>query len=524
VGLLQHSEGSLDEGYVLFAPMNDSTTYLIDKCGYVVHRWAGKYRPGLSVYLLPNGKLLKSGRDLQSTFANAGGGGYIEIQNWDGSVEWRFKLSTQTECQHHDIKILPNGNILAIVWDKKSKDEAKLAGRDSNKVSSWFWSEKIQELRPIGKDSAEIVWEWCLWDHLVQDYDENRENFGSVQSHPELIDINFGYDKDFIDWQHMNSVDYNSEFDQILLSSRSFNEIWIIDHSTTSAQAATDSGGKYGRGGDILYRWGNQQAYKYGTNNEQKLFFQHNAHWIEEGYPNAGSIMVFNNLNGSNGVKYSSVDIIKTPVNEDGSYNSELPFAPTSNAKSYTTINPADFYAYNLSGAQMLKNGSVLICNGASGLFFEMDSTRNTVWKYMNPVGMNGIVAQGKDPKLSNNVFRCTFYPADFSAFEGKDLSQKGIIESINENSNDCTLFNNVNDTKADITTNIYPNPSCDVITIECTDYKFEVKVYDFQGRLLISGEDMTSFITNDLSNGIYLMSIIYHNGQCITKQFIVYR
>ena len=33
VGLLQHSPGSTDDGYVLLAPIAYPATYLLDKCG-----------------------------------------------------------------------------------------------------------------------------------------------------------------------------------------------------------------------------------------------------------------------------------------------------------------------------------------------------------------------------------------------------------------------------------------------------------------------------------------------------------
>ncbi|MEI6089808.1 MAG: aryl-sulfate sulfotransferase [bacterium] len=524
VGLRKHTAGSNDNGYVLFAPMSDTTTYLIDKCGYVVHKWSDNYFPSLSVYLLPNGKLLKTGVDKTSPFNKGGGGGFIEIIDWDGNVEWTYKLSTTTECQHHDVKYLPNGNILAIVYDKKTLEEVQNAGRDPQLFKNEFWSEKIKELRPIGKDSAEIVWEWKIWDHLVQDFDSTKENYGKVELHPELVDANFGTANQKVDWHHINSIDYNPKLDQILLSSRHFHEIWIIDHSTTTLEAAAHKGGKYGKGGDLLYRWGNPIAYRHGTAEDEQLFYQHDAYWIKEGLPYAGNIMVFNNLRGPNNAKYSSVDIIKQPVNSEGFYDSELPYAPATNEWSYTAPNQNDFLAMNLSSAQMLENGNVLICNGPRGFFFEIDSSKNTVWEYMNPVVMGGIVLQGLSPQLTNLVFRCTFYPDNFSGLLGKDLKRIGTVENINSLSETCTLFTFVEENTEEIKTNLYPNPSENIVNIKCEKDEYSVKVYNMQGRLVISGGNINYINTSDLANGIYMLNISYMSGNYSSKQFIVNR
>jgi hypothetical protein len=504
--------------------MSDTTTYLIDKCGYVVHKWNGKYRPGLSVYLLPNGKLLKSGFDKTSPFSTSGGG-FIEIQDWDGNVEWRYKLSSQEECQHHDIKMMPNGNILAIVYENKTFDEVQIAGRDPESFNKYFWSEKIKELRPIGKDSAEVVWEWKVWDHLVQDFDVERTNYAKVELHPELIDVNLYSSAKQRDWHHMNSVDYNPKFDQILLSSRHYNEIWVIDHSTTTAEAAGHDGGKYGKGGDLLYRWGNPQSYRHGSDENQQLFYQHNAHWIPDGLPYAGSILLFNNLNGPIEARYSSVDIIKTPVDDEGYYNSELPYGPASAEWKYTAPNPTDFFAINLSGAQILPNGNFLICSGAIGKFFEITAQKEIVWEYISPIGMGGIVEQGKDPKLSNNVFRCTFYPADYSAFDGKDLNRKGIIENLNENSNGCTLFVSVNEHVNENRTQIYPNPAVNYLNITTDSPNYIIEIYDAKGEKRLVKVDETSIDTSELENGIYFVKLISKTKLSTTfSKFIIWR
>jgi hypothetical protein len=46
VGLTRHDAGSLDAGYVLFAPIGSNTlTYLIDKCGKQSQDMASNYKP-----------------------------------------------------------------------------------------------------------------------------------------------------------------------------------------------------------------------------------------------------------------------------------------------------------------------------------------------------------------------------------------------------------------------------------------------------------------------------------------------
>lgn len=81
----------------------------------------------------------------------------------------------------------------------------------------------------------------------------------SIVNHPELLNINYLTQKD---WLHCNGVDYNPILDQVVISSHNTNEWYVIDHSTTTAQAASHSGGNSGKGGDFLYRWGNPAAYQ----------------------------------------------------------------------------------------------------------------------------------------------------------------------------------------------------------------------------------------------------------------------
>jgi hypothetical protein len=279
VGVISHSAGSKDDGYVLFAPMQCDTTYLINKCGNLVHRWNSNYKPGLSVYILDDGTLLRAGNVLNPAFFVGGKGGIIEQIDWNGNVVWSYVISDSTKCQHHDMKVLPNGNILTIVWVKRNHAQLIASGANPSLVGQSTLDEIIVELQPVGTNSANIVWTWDLWDHLVQDYDQTKPNYGNVAQSPQLFNLNYNMSTN-PDWIHLNSVDYNPTLDQIIINSRNTNEFYVLDHSTTTAQAASHTGGIYGKGGDFLYRWGNPAAYNNGTTANQKLFGQHNVQWI----------------------------------------------------------------------------------------------------------------------------------------------------------------------------------------------------------------------------------------------------
>lgn len=430
VGLFTQANGS-EDGYVLFAPMMSTSTYLIDKCGKELHSWSSTHKPGQSVYLLEDGTLMRPGSTNNLVFTAGGSGGIIEQFDWNSNLLWSYTISDTLQCQHHDICPLPNGNILAIAWERKTITEAINAGRDPALTGTDFWSEQILELQPIGTNSANIVWEWHAWDHLVQDHDNSKNNYGTVSDHPELVNINhYSGQATNSDWLHMNAIAYNPALDQVMVSLHNFNEIWIIDHSTTTAEAASHTGGTHNKGGDLLYRWGNPAAYDRGTAADRKLFGQHNARWIEGGLPDPGKIMIFNNGNGRQPANYSSVDIIVPPVDNNGDYSitGSQPYEPANIYWSYADPTPTDFYAMNISGAQRLANGNTLICNGPAGTFFEVDSMGSTVWKYVNPINNTGAISQGS-PATQNLVFRCSLYPVSYPGFANQTLTPGAPLE-----------------------------------------------------------------------------------------------
>ncbi|MBK5284961.1 MAG: aryl-sulfate sulfotransferase, partial [Bacteroidia bacterium] len=430
VGLMLHNPET-EDGYVLFAPSAYNKTYLIDKCGKLVHTWTSGYNPGLAVYLLNNGKLLRTGNTSNTTFNSGGKGGIIELLDTNSTVQWSYLISNAMECQHHDIYPLPNGNILAIVWEKKSQAEAIAEGRNPALLGTSLWSEKIIEVQPTGSSTGIIVWQWHVWDHLIQDYSSVQPNFGIVSLHPELINLNYYTGTATqADWLHINAISYNPSFNQIMISSHNFSEIWIIDHSTTSSEAASHIGGTYGKGGDLLYRWGNPAAYNRGTVADKKFFGQHNPHWITPGYRDENNILVFNNgLNRPVG-NYSSVEILSLPVDTLGNYSVPVsaPFLPDSAYWKYIAPVPTDFYSNNISGAQRLSNGNTIICEGNKGNYFEIDTNNIIVWKYVNPVNNTGPVTQNTSI-TNNSVFRCTQIPFGYAGLNGYNLSQGSPVE-----------------------------------------------------------------------------------------------
>jgi len=442
MGLFLNSEAAYN-GYTLLS--NNESIYLIDNCGKIVNSWESEYKTGHGTYLMPNGDLLRAGA--QSGSFDAGGkGGIFERYDWEGNLKWQYEINNETQQAHHDIAILPNGNFLCTVWERKREAKAKEQGR---KYDGEVWSERIIEIEMLDNNQAKIVWEWSIWDHLVQDFDSNKPNFGTVAQHAELLDINYiGAGKEnFGNWLHINAIDYNVELDQIAISSRNLSEIYIIDHSTTTQEASTHQGGKYGKGGDILYRYGNPQVYQQGTIEDKILSGQHDIRWIEKGRSNEGEFIVFNNEYVAG--QQSSVQIFNNPADKNGhyTYNDLDGFGQDSIIRFYT--HPA-LYSDILSGAEVMPNGNILILDGRSGHLFEINEQDELVWDYIYPVNRNGGRGiQGGEPRF-NLVFRAKKYPVDYAAFQGKTLLPDVPIE-LSPIEDNCTLTSTHHEPLTDI-------------------------------------------------------------------------
>jgi hypothetical protein len=523
IGLFKNSPESFN-GYTLFGPQDSKITYLINNCGEKVHSWTSQYNPGLSSYLLEDGSLLRTGR----LPGMGGGSGIVEMIDWNDNVIWSHSVTNSHGRQHHDIELLPNGNILLIVWDKRTKAEVIQNGSSTN--NNYINSEQIVEIKPdILNGGATVVWEWKAWDHIIQDAVSGKDNYGVVADHPERIDVNFlAHTK--TDWLHFNGVDYNEEFDQIIISVHNFSEFWIIDHSTSISEAADTTGGTYGKGGDLLYRWGNPQTYDQGTANDQKLFLQHHTHWIPDSLKDAGKIILFNNQAGTlQNQNFSSVNVLELPIDQNGfyTYNGGA-YGPTDFDWTYTAPTKTDFFSNIISGVQRLENGNTLICEGVGGTFFEVDSNGNTVWEYINPVNAQGPMHQGSTP-TGNNVFRCTRYSPDYSAFTGKTLTAQGYIETGSTFNCDLYFVGTEFPEQSIPRFDLFPNPAESTISLttpESLENDLTVNIYNVNGRLLMTeelskGYNQFELNVGELSNGFYIIKCC-DNASVWSEKFLI--
>jgi hypothetical protein len=439
----------------MFAVPNSASVYLINRKGEVVHEWKGNYGV-MGAYLCEDGALVQNAVDPDfPVFAGGGETGRIQKISWDSKLLWDFEYANEQFHAHHDFTIMPNGNILAIAWEAKTPEEVLAAGRKPELTpKAGLWPDKIVEIAPEGERGGRIVWEWHMWDHLIQDYDATKANYGRPADHPELLDFNVGdslpklITQDSMnvlkaqdrarrnetpenrgsDLYHVNAIKYNADLDQIAFSSPDLSEIFIIDHSTTTKQAAGHTGGRWGKGGDFLYRWGNPENYHRGDSTDQKLFHQHDIRWIEKGKPGAGNLTVFNNdIPNKDTLNYSAIHEITPPTDEKGNYIIEKgkAFGPENPVWTYVAPDTVSFFSGFISGAHRMNNGNTFINEGARGRYFEVTKDGKIVWEYLNPY-RGDIRKPNGDPNppipMTYFGFRSTFVPADHPGLANRKL------------------------------------------------------------------------------------------------------
>lgn len=533
--------------YTLYSVSNSTNAYLIDTTSAVLHTWTfnTNSKTGYSSYLMPGGTLVRSVAHNGNTFNGGGMTGQVQKYDYAGNLIWDYVYSTSTYCMHHDICPLPNGNVMLISYESKTSAEATAAGC-TNPMT--IWSEKIVEVQPTGATTGTIVWEWHLWDHLVQNVDATKANYQtSIIDHPELLNINFQTAKD---WLHMNGIDYNPVLDQIVVSSHNLNQWFIIDHSTTTAEAASHSGGNAGHGGDFLYRYGNPSSYT--ASGSTVLNVTHDSHWIPEGVPHAGRIAGFNNRGISN--TQSSIDFIDPPLNV---YNYDRTAGQAYDPLTYDYRLACTGYSSNMGNSQQLPNGNQLVCLATAGLMYEVDSNGTTLWsktatgnvpqafRYEECYVNNAAPAIPTISNSNDTLYSTTadsyqwylngvqipgatsqsFVPTQNGVYLVKVTDVLACVYSYSTGLNFTMSTTGVSTTNAVKNLNIYPNPTNGIVNLQSAILNvnsFEISVYDQFGKLISKSKSNPIVDLSNLANGVYFLNINTDQGST-TKKVTLY-
>ncbi|PKP23005.1 MAG: hypothetical protein CVU05_01515 [Bacteroidetes bacterium HGW-Bacteroidetes-21] len=539
--------------YTLYATKNGTKAYLVDTADvaatYKTWTFASNKKSAYSAYLIPGDTLVRTYTYTASGGMTGGGvTGGVQKVDWGGNTTWDFQYNSSTYTLHHDICPMPNGNVLMIAYELKTSAEATQAGATTT-VS--IKSEKLMEVRQTGPTTGVVVWEWHLWDHLCQNNNPAKDNYvTSIIDNPQLLNINYTPGQDKTDRWHMNGVDYNEELDQIAISMHFMNSVFVIDHSTTTAEAAGHTGGIYGKGGDFLYRWGNPASF--GATGTAVFSTIHDAHWVPNDNPNyPGYLCGYNNAGGTGGK--TAVDIWLPPYDGDSyTMNPGVATLPSTYAYQYNS----SFSASNEGNSQQLPNGNMLV-NNAFGSVYEINSAGTVLWSKAtssshcyrftkcqvrgpiasasssatsvnegNPVTLNSsaVSVTETSPTYSyawssgENTQNPTIYPAVSGTY----------IVTITNTALGCSdtasvyievLGTSVSETEATSAIEIYPNPSTGMIHISnMAEEDYSIIVMDIYGKTICQGDRLSEVDLSSNENGIYLIQVITGNQKTVKK------
>ena len=364
--VLVYNSEKIHDHLSLLVKSGSTTSLLVDKSGNTVYEWNFDTKLGNDFELLPDGKSIGMFKRSEPVVSFGGYGGIVKIFDETGTETWSYDYVNGNDIGHHDVEMLPNGNVIFLVWEEIDATEAQAAGVN---FSSNVYTEKLIEVNP---NTNEVEWEWRSWDHIVQEYDSNALNYNSVANNPQRININY-YINPNGDFMHANGIDYDTDKDILYISVNYFSEIWAIDHSTTISEASGSSGGNYNKGGDLLYRFGNPSTYN-NTLGTRTFYNNHFPNLLENGVPGAGNILVYGN-SGPDGLAQSTVYEMKLPE--------PLSLLPNTNNEPVIiwSFTDEELGFRRISGADRLVNGNTLICEGDFGMW-EVTTDGEIVWKY----------------------------------------------------------------------------------------------------------------------------------------------
>lgn len=348
--------------------------------------------------LTPEGRALIAGTiHKDSTLLEAGfpigAHGTLRLLDPDGNVVWEYTKcdfdveapeGSGVECLHHDIDLMPNGNILVMAYTRVPAEELEAKGWDrantNDPDSGHLWMDTVYEIKPIFGDEAaaacdgaayctETLWAWRTHDHLGEN-DPAKIDINAVDSTVmPLVQLK-------ADQTHLNSLDYSPERDQILMSSFGYDELWVIDRPTSTEVSS-------GPAGDLVWRWGWPDRYGCGGQTgeicESKVLNQHDALWITpDGEDSPTQILLHNNnsspATGPLGSQILSLDL---ELGDDGSFDQTLPYGPAEatilfGQEKWEGGRPL-FNNVFASGAHLLEDGGLVITLSDSKEIWRID-------------------------------------------------------------------------------------------------------------------------------------------------------
>ncbi len=168
-GLQVCNHGKATPGFTLFTPLWHPVTYLLDMNGNAVHHWKLAGNPGGYARLLPNGNLVVATTTPGGPpFKGGAKGGLVQEFDWHGKIVWEYR----DDWQHHDFRILDNGNLLYAAWEPMPKEAAARVkgGIAGSEGPDGMFSDFLREVNRKG----ETVWEWHVHSDMeIEKYPNN---------------------------------------------------------------------------------------------------------------------------------------------------------------------------------------------------------------------------------------------------------------------------------------------------------------------------------------------------------------
>jgi len=263
--------------------------------------------------------------------------GSIGVVKANGSTSTILSNATGNGGLHHSFTVTSKGTILAILGEYRT--------------GTTECSEKIVEVDPT---TNQIIWTWHAQDHYT-----------TTQSVASKIYTGL-WNSGSSDPLHFNSVSYDPTRDVIVVSAHALQEVFLIDRSLDSTAAKGATGGNYGKGGDLLFRFGKPANYG-ATGTAYISTATHGANIVPPGYPGAGNILLVANVSPVYGGKATGFEVV--PVESGTS------FTQTTAGFSFSLrlAVAATGATSNFGGIQRLYNGNTVVTHPGLSIANEYD-------------------------------------------------------------------------------------------------------------------------------------------------------